>query len=71
MQNSNSMDLGYRLTRIFAKESVDNSLPAMQGITKVDAVVDDDHMSMNDSLSVFLKSSVFWGVFIQSGSSIL
>ena len=64
-------DLGDRFTRIFAKECIDNSLPAVQGITKMDAVVDDDYMAMNDSLSVFLKGSVFLGIFIQSSSSIV
>ena len=71
MQNSDSMDLGDRFTRIFTKECIDNSLPAVQGITEVDAVVDDDDMAMNNSLPVFLKSSVFLGIFIQSGSSVV
>ena len=71
MQDSKSMDHGDRFTRIFAKERNDNSLPAVQGITEVDAVVDDDDMAMNNSLPVFLKSPVFLGIFIQRGSSIV
>ena len=67
----NSMDLGDRLIWILPYECIHNGLPAMERVPKLNAVVDDHHVAMNDSLSVLLKLMVFWGIFIQIGHCIV